>query len=78
MQSLDLKTNQEEDLEKLPQDFSKPFSPPQDIQDDVPVDHPAMDGDGDPMEWYDEGRTGVSGVKDQEERAGAEEGVAIR
>jgi hypothetical protein len=75
MQSLDLGTNAEENLEKLPQDFGRPFSQPYDTLGDVPLDHPSLDIDADAQEWYDEGRDGVSGMRDFEERELAEEAV---
>ena len=57
MQSLDEEANQEEKLEKLDQDYDKPFSPPSDIrgQGRMPKNHPQKDTDTDETEWYDSG-----------------------
>lgn len=72
MQSLDQEMNEEEMAEATPderkQKFSNPFSPPSGIQDDIPPDHPSLD-EVQTEEWYDEGRTGASGVHDQDERS---------
>lgn len=57
MQSLDIELNEEEKLEKLAQDFDKPFSPPADIKEGIPRDYPTLDTDVDEHEWYDAGAT---------------------
>lgn len=64
MQSLDDNPNEEEKLEKLDQDFDKPFSPPSDIkgQGRLARDHPDLDTDVDEDEWYDKG---VNAASDQ-------------
>jgi hypothetical protein len=67
MRSLDQKTNDEEDLQKLPADDTTPFSPPDDTTDDIPPDYQQLDTNIDEHEWYDEGRTGAAGTHDQEE-----------
>ena len=64
MYSLDEEASDEEDLEKEPGDFSRPFSPPEGVADNVPADHPEVDTNVDIQEWYDEGRSGASGVDD--------------
>jgi hypothetical protein len=65
MYSLDEETNDEENQEKEAQDYSRPFSPPEGIQDTIPKDHPELDTNMDIQEWYDEGRSGASGVDDK-------------
>lgn len=55
MQSLDLEPNQEEKLEKLSQDFDKPFCPPYDIKEIITKDYPSLDTNVDEQEWYDAG-----------------------
>lgn len=57
MQSLDIEPNDEEKLEKLQQDFDKPFSPPTDIEEGIPKDYPSLDTNIDEHEWYDVGAT---------------------
>jgi hypothetical protein len=64
MYSLDEETNDEEDQEKEAQDFSRPASPPDGVQDTIPKDHPAVDTNMDSQEWYDEGRSGAAEVSD--------------
>lgn len=66
MQSLDDQANEEEKLEKLDQDFEKPFSPPSDIrgQGRIARDHPDKDTDTDDDEWYDEGDNAASNQPD--------------
>jgi len=64
MYSLDEDSSDEEDLEKEDQDFSRPFSPPEGVKDNIPKDHPEVDTNMDGQEWYDEGRSGASGVDD--------------
>ncbi len=60
MQSLDIEPNAEEKLEKLDQDFDKPFSPPLEIRERLPKDHPSLDTGIDAHEWYDEGASGAA------------------
>jgi hypothetical protein len=62
--SLDEEASDEEKLEKEDQDFSKPFSPPEGVQDTIPKDYPELDTNMDSQEWYDEGRSGAAGVSD--------------
>jgi hypothetical protein len=64
MYSLDEETNDEEDQEKEAQDYSRPFSPPEGVQDNIPKDHPGVDTNMDAQEWYDEGRSGAAEVSD--------------
>ena len=61
MHSVDIEPNKEEKLEKLAQDFAKPFSPPFDIAEHIPKDYPSLDTNVDEHEWYDAGAT-VSSV----------------
>ncbi len=71
MQSVDIEPNEEEKLEKLEQDYDKPFSPPASIEDSerLPKNHPALDTGIDAHEWYDEGRSGAGEVSDAPKRA---------
>lgn len=62
MQSVDIEPNKEERLEKLEQDFEKPFSPPVDIKELIPKDYPSLDTNVDEHEWYDVGATIASGA----------------
>jgi hypothetical protein len=66
MQSLDDNANHEEKLEKLDQDYDKPFSPPDDIsgQGRMARDDPAKDTDMDEDEWYQEGENAAAGQQD--------------
>jgi hypothetical protein len=64
MYSLDEETNEEEDQEKEAQDYSRPLSPPEGVQDTIPKDHPGLDTNMDTQEWYDEGRSGAAEVSD--------------
>lgn len=57
MQSLDIEPNAEERLEKLEQDYDKPFSPPLDIKERISKDYPSLDTGIDEHEWYDVGAT---------------------
>lgn len=63
MQSVDIEPNKEEKLEKLNQDYDKPFSPPVDIKELISKDHPSLDSGIDEHEWYDVGAT-VASVTD--------------
>lgn len=62
MQSLDMKPNTEEKLERLRQDFDKPFSPPLEMRELLPRDHPSLDTGIDAHEWYDEGAAGAAEI----------------
>ena len=62
MQSVDIEPNKEERLEKLKQDFEKPFSPPVDIKEVLPKDYPELDTGIDAHEWYDEGASGAAEI----------------
>lgn len=64
MQSVDIEPNEEEKLEKLDQDYDRPFSPPASIEDreQLPKNHPALDTGIDSHEWYDEGRSGAAEI----------------
>jgi len=62
--SLDEDADDEEKLEKEDQDYDTPFSPPDGIADNIPLDHPEIDTNVDIQEWYDEGRSGASGITD--------------
>lgn len=57
MRSVDIEPNKEEKLEKLSQDFEKPFSPPYDVKEIIPKDYPLLDTDVDEHEWYNSGAT---------------------
>jgi len=59
-----MKPNDEEKQEKLPNDFSTPFSPPSGIQDNTDDTHPQADTNIDSQERYDEGISGASEVDD--------------
>jgi hypothetical protein len=59
-----IEPNDEEKQEKLPNDFSTPFSPPSGIQDNSDDTHPEADTNVDEQERYDEGIAGASGVDD--------------
>lgn len=57
MISVDIEPNKEEKLEKLSQDFEKPFCPPRDVREIVSKDYPTLDTGIDVHEWYDSGAT---------------------
>jgi len=59
-----LEPNDEEKQEKLPNDFSTPFSPPSGIQDTTDDTHPDADTDLDEQERYDAGISAASGAED--------------
>ena len=59
-----IEPNDEEKQEKLPNDFSTPFSPPSGIEDTSDDTHPEADTNVDLQERYDEGISGASGVND--------------
>ena len=52
-----IKPNWEERLEKLEQAFQTPFSPPDDVSNNLPLDYPTKDSKIDSTEWYQEGYT---------------------
>jgi hypothetical protein len=59
----------EEKLEKLPQDISRPFSPPEDSKSSIPEDHPAYDSaDADAHQAYDEGNSNAAETNDPGDR----------
>lgn len=64
MYSLDEEENDEEKEEKLPNDYSSPFSPPEGQQDRIPQDHQSLDALNSDQEWYDEGREGEAETHD--------------
>lgn len=57
-------TNDEDEQEKLPEDYSTPFSAPNGIQDTTDVTHPEADTNVDSMEHYDEGISGATETAD--------------
>jgi len=57
-------TNDEDDQEKLPEDYSTPFSAPSGIHDTTDDTHPEADTNVDPMEHYDEGISGATETSD--------------
>jgi hypothetical protein len=59
-----IEPNDEEKQEKLPNDFSTPFSPPSGIADTSDDTHPEADTNVDSQERYDEGISAASGVDD--------------
>ena len=63
MQSVDIEPNKEERLEKLAQDFEKPFNLPVDIKELIPKDYPSLDTGIDEDEWYNAGAT-IASVAD--------------
>lgn len=63
MQPID-EPNDEERQEKLPGDYSTPFSPPGGINDTTDDTHPDSDTDVDVQEHYDAGITAASGADD--------------
>lgn len=68
MQSLDQEPNTEEKLEKLEQDFERPFSPPSDVKSNIPRDYPTLDDGVDVDEWYNSGAKIASGADIDERR----------
>jgi hypothetical protein len=57
-------TNDEDDQEKLPEDYSPPFSAPSGVQDTTDDTHPQADTNVDSMEQYDEGISGADETSD--------------
>jgi hypothetical protein len=65
MPPVDPEPNDEEKQEEVPgDDQSTPFSPPDDIIDPAPADHPQEDTGLQPEEIYDAGISAASGVSD--------------
>jgi hypothetical protein len=60
--------NEEDEQEKLSQDYSPPFSPPSGIQDSTDDTHPEGDTNIDSHEHYDEGISGAEEVEDRGNR----------
>jgi len=56
--------NDEDDQEKLPEDYSTPFSAPSGVRDTTDDTHPQADTNVDPMEHYDEGISGADETDD--------------
>jgi hypothetical protein len=56
--------NDEDDQEKLPEDYSPPFSAPSGVQDTTDDTHPQADTNVDSMEQYDEGISGADETSD--------------
>lgn len=69
MPPIDPEPNEEERLQKLDQDFDKPFSPPDDIQKgaDPSTTHPATDTNTDDTQTYNEGPTGGGEINEPED-----------
>jgi len=61
-------TNEEEDQEKLPGDYTTPFSPPSGVHDSTDDTHPEADTNVDSMEHYDEGISGATETNDPGDR----------
>lgn len=57
-------TNDEDRQEKLPNDFSTPFSAPSGVDDTTDDTHPQADTNVDSMEHYDEGISGATETSD--------------
>ena len=72
-----LQPNDEEKLEKLPEDQDTPFSAPTDQPSGVgpKVDDPALDDRPDDQEFYDEGPSGL--VEDQDESDNYDQGLRL-
>ena len=60
--------NDEEEQEKLDQDYSTPFSAPSGAQDTTDDTHPQADTNVDSMEHYDEGISGATETADPGDR----------
>lgn len=60
MPPVDPDPNEEEKLEKLDQDYTKPFSLPDDVTSDVTDDNQLADTNVDAHELYDEGLEGAT------------------
>lgn len=56
--------NDEDKEEKLPQDYSTPFSAPSGTDDTTDDTHPEADTNVDSMEHYDEGISGATETND--------------
>jgi hypothetical protein len=59
-----MEPNDEEKQEKLPNDYSTPFSPPSGIQDNKVDTHPAADANLDSTQQYNEGISGAAEISD--------------
>jgi len=57
-------TNDEDEQEKLPEDYSTPFSAPSGTRDTIDDTHPETDTNVDSMEHYDEGLSGATETSD--------------
>jgi hypothetical protein len=57
-------TNDEDEQEKLDQDYSTPFSAPSGIDDTTDDTHPQADTNVDSQEHYDEGISGATETSD--------------
>jgi hypothetical protein len=57
-------TNDEDDQEKLPEDYSTPFSAPGGVHDSTDDTPPEADTNVDSMEHYDEGISGATETSD--------------
>jgi hypothetical protein len=61
--------NAEERQEKLPADYDRPFSPPDDVKSTVSDDNEMFDSmDVDPHQAYDEGKSNAAEVNDPGDR----------
>ncbi|MBX4191068.1 hypothetical protein KW794_03185 [Candidatus Saccharibacteria bacterium] len=56
--------NDEDEQEKLDQDYSTPFSAPSGVHDTTDDTHPEADTNVDSMEHYDEGISGATETSD--------------
>jgi hypothetical protein len=56
--------NDEDEQEKLTEDYSTPFSAPSGVQDTTDDTHPEADTNVDSMEHYDEGISGATETSD--------------
>jgi hypothetical protein len=63
-----IEPNDEERQEKLPNDYSTPFSPPSGVKDNADDTHPEADTNVDSHERYDEG---ISGAMEVDDRSGS-------
>ena len=57
-------TNDEDNEEKLSEDYTTPFSAPSGVHDSTDDTHPEADTNVDPMEHYDEGISGATETSD--------------
>jgi hypothetical protein len=61
-------TNDEDDQQKLPQDYSTSFSAPDGVDDTTDDTHPQADTNVDSQEHYDEGISGATETNDPGDR----------